>query len=101
MDTVSDGNLSNDFGGSYHKKKEIHADYTLIPVIFLHGMTGTRTSYSGFCRDMASHGYIVFSIDHHDGSSSYSIKADGTEIFWSSDQRLEDFNLRVKQLKVR
>ena len=46
----------------------------LIPIIFLHGLAGSRTSQSGSCRDLASHGHIVFSIDHFDGSAYYSQK---------------------------
>jgi len=34
---------------------------------------------------MASHGYIVFSIDHHDGTAYYSKKEDGREIYWPLD----------------
>ena len=51
----------------------------------LHGLAGSRTSQSGSCRDLASHGYIVFSIDHNDESAYYSRKEDGTEKFWPLD----------------
>lgn len=68
----------------------------LIPVILLHGLSGSRTSQSGSCRDMASHGYLVFSIDHHDGSAHYSRKEDGSELFWNENQTLLDKELRER-----
>ena len=37
----------------------------LMPVIiFSHGLGGMRTTYSGICCDLASHGYIVVSVEH-------------------------------------
>ena len=67
-----------DFGGEpelsnrkYSYLIESFEPKPLIPVILLHGLAGSRTSQSGSCRDMASHGYIVFSIDHNDGSAHY------------------------------
>ena len=73
----------------------------MIPVILLHGLAGSRTSQSGSCRDMASHGYIVFSIDHHDGSAHYSQKEDGSQLFWDLDQPLKCEQFRMSQLKIR
>lgn len=45
-------------------------------VIFSHGLGGNRTSYSLLCRDMASDGSIVFSMEHRDGSASTSVVTD-------------------------
>jgi len=70
----------------------------LIPVILCHGMTGSRTSQSGSCRDMASHGYIVFSLDHHDGSAHFSRTRDGHEQFWDPDQDYLNLEDKKKQL---
>lgn len=50
------------------------------PIIFSHGYTGHGNAWSGMLRDWVSHGYIVFSMDHQDGSSSYTEKEDGTAI---------------------
>lgn len=35
----------------------------------------------GLCRELASHGHIVFAIDHTDGSNMYTELADGTPIY--------------------
>ena len=67
----------------------------LIPIIMLHGLAGSRTSQSGSCRDLASHGYIVFSIDHNDESAYYSRKKDGTDRYWPLEQDLLDTEYRV------
>lgn len=41
-------------------------------VIFSHGLGGMRSSYSHLCGAIASHGYVVFAIEHKDGSACYS-----------------------------
>jgi cephalosporin-C deacetylase-like acetyl esterase len=50
----------------------------LIPIIFSHGFLGNATSVSRHCLELASHGYIVFSMDHMDGSCGYTEKKDGS-----------------------
>ncbi|GJQ15416.1 hypothetical protein GpartN1_g7207.t1 [Galdieria partita] len=37
-------------------------------VLFSHGLFANRLSYSVLCAEIASHGYIVVSVDHTDGS---------------------------------
>ena len=41
----------------------------LIPVIFSHGLIGNRTFYQLVGQEFASNGFIVFIIDHLDGSN--------------------------------
>lgn len=45
-----------------------------------HGLMANRSLYSTICLELASFGYIVFAIDHHDGSGSYSQKLTGEEV---------------------
>lgn len=78
MFTCQDGKLARDFENVIEDNWTLLAndsqgtDKKMIPIIFLHGLAGSRTSQSGSCRDLASHGYIVFSLDHHDGTAYYS-----------------------------
>ncbi|GAA5852926.1 hypothetical protein JCM9279_000080 [Rhodotorula babjevae] len=50
-------------------------------VVFSHGLSGTRTTYSHYCGEIASRGYIVAAIEHRDGSGPVSVVRldDGTE----------------------
>ena len=41
-------------------------DKKLIPIIFSHGLGAHCNAYSTICNTLASHGYIVFSVDHSD-----------------------------------
>lgn len=42
-------------------------------IIFSHGLTGNRLSYSQYCGELASKGIIVAEIEHRDGSGVSSI----------------------------
>ena len=43
------------------------------PVIVVsHGLGSKRMGYSAICEDMASHGYVVAAVEHHDRSASLS-----------------------------
>ncbi|GAA5827060.1 hypothetical protein JCM11251_002227 [Rhodosporidiobolus azoricus] len=48
-------------------------DDTFPLVIFSHGLSGTRTTYSQWCMQIASQGYIVAAIEHRDGSGPISV----------------------------
>ena len=56
----------------------------LIPIILSHGLTASRTRYTAICQELASHGYIVFALDHHDGSCPYTEDRTG-EKYWCFD----------------
>lgn len=45
----------------------------LFPVgVFSHGMAGTRTTYSSYLSELASQGMIIASVEHRDGSATYT-----------------------------
>ena len=52
---------------------------TLVPIIFSHGLCSRNTTYSTYIRELVSHGYIVFAIDHLDGSNAYTELQNGIE----------------------
>jgi dienelactone hydrolase len=70
MDVSENGELPSEFEEG-HKK--------LIPLIFLHGISSNRSMNTGTCKDLASHGYIVFTMDHEDGTCSYTKSEDGSK----------------------
>lgn len=51
----------------------------LKPIIYSHGWSANRTQQSGTCRDFASQGFIVFSIDFRDGTCSDWIDDEGIQ----------------------
>ena len=48
-------------------------------MIFSHGYVAAANWYTCYIKEFVSHGYIVFSIDHHDGSCGYTQLKNGSE----------------------
>lgn len=40
-----------------------------IPIIFSHGVGNTMSTFSTLCKDLASQGFVVYNIEHNDGTS--------------------------------
>ena len=51
-------------------------------MIFVHGFLGSSQDYFALCREIASHGHIVFNIDMIDGTCRYTEKKDGSPILF-------------------
>ena len=83
IDTLNDGTISKDFTNS-----DVTTSNKLIPIIFCHGLASNRGMHSGSCKDFASHGYIVFIMDHKDESSSYTQSENGIRRRLVLQQRL-------------
>eukprot|EP00960_Hanusia_phi_P062954 765309-Hanusia_phi.AAC.9 len=49
-----------------------------VPIIYSHGLGGNRSCYSSVCIDLASHGFVVFALEHSDGSASLNVLPDKT-----------------------
>jgi len=73
----------------------------LIPVVFSHGYGASRTLHSSICRDLASQGYIVFTLDHKDGTCCYTEDKSGKGYLFTNKQDVYDFELRKKQIETR
>ena len=50
------------------------------PVIYSHGMLGNRSCYSSPCIDLASHGFVVFALEHADGTACLNCYPDKTVV---------------------
>jgi hypothetical protein len=83
---------------------DMHDDFTkeegtkdLIPVIFSHGMGSTRTMNSFMLCELASHGCIVFSVDHTDGSCAYYSDSKGDHFYESVPENDQFASVRKAQ----
>lgn len=68
-----------------------NADGTYPLLVFSHGASGIKTSNTSTYTELASHGYVVASIDHP-YHSFYTASEDGTKTFIDSDYQLEVSN---------
>ena len=52
-------------------------------LIFSHGLAGQRTTYSSFCLEIASRGFLVVAIEHADGTASLAeLSGPGEKMKW-------------------
>ena len=93
LPVCSAGPLAEDFLDG--KKK-------LVPIVFSHGLTASRALYTTHCRELAACGYIVFSLDHHDGSCHYTEDAEENPIIFDTEpsERVVDGNFNEVYVKV-
>lgn len=71
-------------------------------MVYCHGLCSNRTMHSGTAKDLASHGFIVFMLDHKDGTSSYVYDKDGSNPrMYNNSAIAYDFEIRKPQIKIR
>lgn len=93
MNTIFNGEVAREFKNGQR---------TLIPLIFCHGISANRTMLSGTCKDFASHGFIVFTMDHKDGTASfYKSKCGTKQAYYDNSKILYDYEFRREQIKTR
>ena len=92
MNVVENSELAQDFMNG--KKK-------LRPIFVSHGLNARSTSQSCLMRELASYGYIVFSMNHKDRTCMYTETRSGTPITYDTSFDIYDKKQREKQLSIR
>jgi platelet-activating factor acetylhydrolase len=71
-------------------------DVTFPVVIFSHGLAGFRSMYSLICSELASQGYVVFSIEHGDGTAStFRVPRTQTYLYYSGFPKEDELGKRI------
>lgn len=90
MDCDRDGQLDEEYKG---KKMPV--------VIFSHGIRGHRNIASGLLRELASQGFVVYSLDHNDGTGASSLDEKTNEMNYYQQEDMTDLNLWKERIEVR
>ena len=70
--------------------------------MFSHGLTASRNFYQVTASELASNGFIVFLIDHHDGTCCYSEnKAGDKQVFFDATVPFLNYDDMHAKVKVR
>ncbi|WP_237728489.1 alpha/beta hydrolase family protein [Paenibacillus sp. OSY-SE] len=77
-----------------------NSDGTYPLLVFSHGASGIKTSNASTFRELASHGYVVCSIDHP-YHSFYTVSDDGSFTLINSDYKMEVDNVNKEGIYTR
>ena len=61
---------------------EVDSPNSLQVVLFFHGLSGSGSTYSQTCMELASKGYLVIAPEFSDGSAAYTSLPNGEEIYY-------------------
>ena len=67
------------------------------PIIFSHGLTGQRLTYSAMYMELASCGYCVIALSHNDQSADFTPKAG----FYEGNIPIYTYDIKKLQIAVR
>ena len=90
------------------KDGKLHEDFkeSKLPVmIFSHGVRGHRNIASGLCREFASQGFAVYSLEHNDGTSATTIDEKVGTTYYNQEDMTDmglwqgRINERVQEIK--
>lgn len=65
---------------------------SLVPIIFNHGYGGASYQYQGLYGELASHGYLVISMDSNAGGCSYTQKENGEPVLFNMEREIFDYD---------
>ena len=84
---------------------EVKADSPLPVLLYLHGLSGFRSTYSQTAMELASKGYLVICPEFSDGTAVYTKLPKGEEIYYKRspfvEKSKEDVEFRYSQLVER
>jgi hypothetical protein len=70
-------------------------------MIFSHGIRGHRNVASGYCREFSSQGFVVYSIEHNDGTAASSFDEKKLETNYYMFEDMTDLNIWKERIEVR
>lgn len=73
----------------------------MVPIFFSHGYGMCSMFYTVICKELASYGYMVFSVGHQDQSAPYVSKTSGEAIYFDENLPIEDMAGKRDQLEIR
>ena len=90
MDSERDADVDEEFKGQ-----------KLPVMIFSHGIRGHRNIASGLCREFASQGFVVYSLEHNDGSAACTFDEKKSETNFYMEEDMEDLPLWSERIQER
>jgi predicted dienelactone hydrolase len=81
--------------------KDLPQKRKFIPLIFSHGVGNTMSWFSTILKDLASQGFIVYSLEHNDRTALHHYSEEEKEHKYFKQLDIRDVNEIVKKLGIR